>query len=692
MPLHEALLARGTHANRSSRDVFALMVLQTPHFSGLRATGSDAGSSIHQTRASAPARGVRCCARCREGQRIVLDRSVLRRPRLLRSLVVLLRVFRVLGVLLLPALFVAFEGRALAAPTRGGAPSRAPERGWSNPRALELAKEAIEAKKEGNSQLCVEKDQASLALEDHPYVKLHLASCLAATGRLIDALGRAKDALSAGLKNGDDDLQRSAQLRVTELLPRIAHVKFLVPKDSDGVKITFDGVPVRNALFKQRIAIDPGDHVIEAERTEKGDRELFKDRITLADGEEKTIEIVLKPTNATQSEIDCLQNATSYDEKLACVERKSSKPNVHIGLESSAYTDSTNVHVFSPAINASLVSPTGGWNVGASYLIDVLSAASPDIVSMASRAYKETRHAVAANGGYKIGTVGLNLNGNVSSEPDYLSRTLGGSASIELNDKLITPRIGYNFSSDRIGIRNTPFDQFERNLATHQMEAGITFVLSSHTLLVTGMTVQLERGENSKLYRYVPMFSPDIAPRVGAGEPYDTVNANRLAVRARELVPRERDRLSLGARINHRFASGTLRAEERIYTDSWGVKASTTDARYLHDLGDHLRVWPHLRYHIQTGASFYQLAYPALVDQDGIPLQIFQFRTGDRELSPMMTVTAGGGARIALTTEKAAIQYAVVLSGEVMYSRYFKALYINGRTAVYGTVGFEVEF
>lgn len=577
---------------------------------------------------------------------------------------------------------------AFAAPPRPAADSR----GWSNPRALELAKEAIEAKKAGNTQLCVEKDQASLALEDHPYVKLHLASCLTGTGKLVDALTKAKDALGAGIRSGDEDLQRSAQARVTELLPRIAHLKLLLPKESSGVKVTFDGVPVRQALFKQRIAVDPGDHVVDAERTEKGDRQLFKERITLGEGEEKTVEIVLKPTNATQSEIDCLQSATSYEEKLACVERKSSKPNVHVGLEGSGYTDSTNVHVFSPAVNASVVSPTAGWNVGASYLIDFVTAASPDIVSMASRSYKEARHAVAAGGGYKVGPVGLNLNGNVSSEPDYLSQTIGGATSLELDDKLITPRVGYNFSRDRIGIRNTPFSQFERNLTTHQFEGGITFVMSPTTLLVTGVTVQIERGEESKLYRYVPMFSPSDAAKVSPGEPIDNVNAARLPVRARELLPGSRDRFSVGARINHRMGNGTLRVEERVYTDSWGIKASTTDGRYLHDLGDHLRVWPHLRIHAQSGASFYKLAYPALIDQDGTPLQLFTYRTGDRELSPLVTFTVGGGSRIALTTDKSAVQYAIILSGEVMYSKYFKALYITARTAVYGTLGFEAEF
>lgn len=592
---------------------------------------------------------------------------------------------RIFVVSLIAITFVLAPASALAAPPGDS-------RGWSNPRALELAKEAIEAKKEGNTQLCVEKDQASLALEDHPYVKLHLASCLSGTGKLVDALTKAKDALGAGIRSGDEDLQRSAQARVTELLPRIAHVKLLLPSESSGIKVTFDNVPVRQALFKQRIAVDPGDHIVDAERTVKGDRSLFKERITLGEGEEKNIEIVLKPTNATQGEIECLQNATTYEQKLACVERKSSKPAVHVGLDASGYTDSTAVHVFSPGINAGVSSPTAGWHVGGGFLVDFVSAASPDIVSEASPVYQETRYAANLSGGSKFGPADLGINGNVSSEPDYLSRTIGASAAVELNDKLITPRVGYNFSSDRIGIRNTPFKQYERNLTTHEIEAGVTFVMSPTTLLVTGLTVQLERGENSKLYRYVPTFTPEIAKQVSPGESIDAVNANRLSIRTRELVPRERNRFSIGARINHRFPNGTIRVEERLYNDNWGIRASTTDARYLHDLGDHLRVWPHLRYHVQTGASFYQLAYPAATDTDNIDLQVFALRTGDRELSPFMAVTAGGGARIALTSEKSAVQYAIIVSGELMYSRYFKALYITARTAVYGTLGFEAEF
>jgi len=588
------------------------------------------------------------------------------------------------------------RGRPAPAAPAPPAPEK-PSRGWSNPKALELAKEGIEAKKRGDLSTCIQKDQASLVLENHPYVRLHISSCLAAQGRYKDALIAARDALAAGIRNEDEDLKRAATTRVQELLPKLAKLKLAVPNKTEGLKITLTpaagaGIAIRASQIRGPISVDPGEYTVEAAREEKGDRYYFKEKISIEEGEEKEIEILPKKDHLPDDVETCLRNAKTYKERLKCIEEPSTSPNVHLGIEMSGYTDSTAVHVLTPAINAAIVSPTGGWNVGASYLLDMVTAASPDLVSTASRSFREQRHAASLSGGYKFSFAQVGLNGNVSSEPDYLSRTVGGNVSTELNDKRITPRIGYSYSWDTIGYRNTPFDQFSRSLTTHAIEAGVTFVMSPTTLLITGVSMSFERGENSKLYRFIPMFPADIAARIPPGATIDLVNQERLSTRPRELVPQQRDRVAFGARVNHRFSSGTLRVEQRFYTDNWGIKASTTDGRYMHDLGERLRVWPHLRLHAQTGASFYQLAYAAAVDGEGTPVEIPRYRTSDREASPMAAITAGGGARIALTSEKAPTQYAIVVSGDVMYNRYFRSLFILSRTAVWGTIGFDAEF
>lgn len=561
---------------------------------------------------------------------------------------------------------------------------------WTNPKARELAREGIEAKKAGDAQLCVQKDQASLALEEHPYVRLHLSGCLGATGKLVEALKAAQTGLSAAVKSGDEDLKPIAEARVRELLPKIAHVTFKLPPGSDeDLKLRFDGIPVRKALYRQSIAVDPGEHLAEATRTDKGDVLSFREELTLAEGEDRTIEVVLQPNFLPGDTRLCLERAKTYEEKLACFQPGKTTPDVRIGVEISGYSDSTATHVFSPAMNAAVVSPTGGWNVGGSYLLDVLTAASPDIVSMASGRYKETRHAGSLTGGYKIDDVQVQASGNVSREPDYLSITGGLAASIETMEKHVTPRLAYSLTADTIGIRSTPFSQYHRNLTTHEVEAGSTFVVSPSTLFVGGLTARFELGEQSKLYRYVPLFDEKNIPKIEPGASVEQVNALRLAARPRETLPASRSRFALGGRLNHRLGDSTIRLEERLYLDSWGIFGSTTDARWLWDTSERLRVWPHVRFHFQSEARFYQLAYQGIEDRNGI--ETFRYRTGDRELSRMLSLTLGGGARYQLSSPKAETKYAVVASGEVMLSHYFMSLYITGRTAFYGTLGFEVQ-
>ena len=48
--------------------------------------------------------------------------------------------------------------------------------------------------------------------------------------------------------------------------------------------------------------------------------------------------------------------------------------------------------------------------------------------------------------------------------------------------------------------------------------------------------------------------------------------------------------------------------------------------------------------------------------------------------------------RLGLTEEKASTQYAFILSGDLMYNRYFSALYVTGRTAAWATIAFDAEF
>jgi hypothetical protein len=58
----------------------------------------------------------------------------------------------------------------------------------------------------------------------------------------------------------------------------------------------------------------------------------------------------------------------------------------------------------------------------------------------------------------------------------------------------------------------------------------------------------------------------------------------------------------------------------------------------------------------------------------------------------MVSATLGGGVRIALGSLEGDVRYGLSFVGDLLYSRYFKALFLTARTGVYGTVAFDAEF
>src|SRR5262249_19790594 len=106
-----------------------------------------------------------------------------------------------------------------------------------------------------------------------------------------------------------------------------------------------------------------------------------------------------------------------------------------------------------------------------------------------------------------------------------------------------------------------------------------------------------------------PMFDARVAPTIAKGTSIDDVNRDRNADRPLEQLPESRDRYALTARFGYRFAHATLRVDERLYTDTWRLHASTTEARYLADLSRRWTIWPWLRFHGQTPVYFWNRAY-----------------------------------------------------------------------------------
>jgi uncharacterized protein DUF3570 len=358
---------------------------------------------------------------------------------------------------------------------------------------------------------------------------------------------------------------------------------------------------------------------------------------------------------------------------------------VHASSDVAGYADSDHVFVFTPSIAGRVANPTAGWSVDASYLVDMVSAASVDIVSTASHQYTELRQAGTLSGTYKPHDFGGSVNTSISSEPDYLSVSAGGSIEQDFWEKNATLFLGVNYVHDIAGRTGTPFSVFSDVLDTAAFKAGLTRVIDRATIASLIGDFAFETGDQSKPYRYIPLFRPGTYVPVGAS--VALVTSLRVAERPLEQLPLSRERYALSFRIAHRFKSkSTLRLDERLYTDSWELKAGTSDARYLVDLGRRFEVGPHLRFHTQTPVDFWQRAYTF-----GPGFQYPEFRTGDRELGPLTGLTGGFTVRWKLGPPVNVTSWVLGWDVNVTETHYWDDIYITDRLSTVTGLSLEAD-
>jgi hypothetical protein len=355
---------------------------------------------------------------------------------------------------------------------------------------------------------------------------------------------------------------------------------------------------------------------------------------------------------------------------------------VHAVSTYGSYADTDHVFVQTPSIAGAVSDPVAGWSVGGQYLVDVVSAASVDIVSTASRRWQEVRQEGTLDASYKPGTLGVAARGIVSDEPDYLSWTVGGSVTKDLLHKSLTLLFGYYHTHDTAGRTGTPFSIFSQTLDVEAFKGAATFIVDRATIASIIGDVLVDTGNQASPYRFIPLFSPGTLVPMGA--PIDLVTRIRVAARPIEELPLSRERFALSGQLAHRYGWSTLRLEERLYADSWALLGSTSDARWLFDLGRRVETGPHARIHAQTAVSFWQLAY-----RFGPGESYPEYRTGNRDLGPLVNVTGGWSLAVGLGRAANPSAWVLGLDANLTSTRYLDDLYITQRVS--GLAGMSLE-
>ena len=170
------------------------------------------------------------------------------------------------------------------------------------------------------------------------------------------------------------------------------------------------------------------------------------------------------------------------------------------------------------------------------------------------------------------------------------------------------------------------------------------------------------------------------------GASVDEVNRLRVSARPLEKLPLTRDRFALSFKLAHRFDGSTLRVDERLYADTWALLATSTDGRYLIDLGRRVELGPHLRIHAQSAVSFWQRAYVLQPEHDYPAL-----RTGDRELGSLVGLTLGWTFRFGLGATDNPNAWRLGWDMNLTETRYLDDLYLKRRLSALGVVSFEAQ-
>ncbi len=290
------------------------------------------------------------------------------------------------------------------------------------------------------------------------------------------------------------------------------------------------------------------------------------------------------------------------------------------------------------------------------YTADAVSGATAKVYSVDAVSSATTFSDLRHQGSIGLSFVGrrarLGASASLGVERDYLSLTLGGSASIDLPGKNTNLALSYTHGADQVCDRAnaeaTPFERRTlvgtdpckqelitgvdtfvmdrpelgtittwRDLTIDTVSATVTQNLSPTTLLQLSLYGQVLDGMQSNPYRAV---------RIGPNEP-------------QEQIPEVRARGALTARLNRYLPAlrGAVHLQARGYSDTWGINAGTIEVGYSQYLGDSLVFRLRSHVHQQTAAVFFKDAFYYQTESSA-----GAYFTGDRELGAARDVLVGG--------------------------------------------------
>ena len=323
------------------------------------------------------------------------------------------------------------------------------------------------------------------------------------------------------------------------------------------------------------------------------------------------------------------------------------------------YVDNDHTTVISPIVAAQAV-VSDSTTVNAGYVADIVSSASIDVVSQASKTtIHDVRHQVSLGTSHDF--VKATIGYSYSTEHDYSSNNISASLEKNLFDKNTVLSVGYALSLDDVGRAGD--HNFSKSLNVNSVSFTWTQLFSPRLAGQLTYEFGYADGFQSSPYRFVPVrATPDASPMyfVPETDPL-TRSRNAIVVGANYFIPRD----------------SAVQADYRLYTDSWGITSHTVGLRYIVNLTNKVELRLRSRFYTQGAASFYQSSYN----------QTMTYMAIDRELSPLWSETLGAKMTIKLSDR---LDFEMKADG--FYFSYANFPLLPTRTGANLGLGFELTY
>ena len=247
-----------------------------------------------------------------------------------------------------------------------------------------------------------------------------------------------------------------------------------------------------------------------------------------------------------------------------------------------------------------------------------MTSASIDVLVSASE-YTEKREENSISLDYLRQKTTMSLGYTRSVESDYEAKTLSLGISQDMFGDLTTVSMGFSLGDNLVGQNGN--DSFEESSKLRSYRLSLAQIMTRNLVMVVALETITDEGYLNNPYRSVRYR--DSGSPLGYGfqqEVYPgTRTSNAIAVRANYYLQQR----------------AALHGGYRVFSDSWGIDASTIELGYTLPYGESWVFEASLRLYAQSDAEFYSDLFPFEDAQN--------FLARDKELSKFSSTTLGIG-------------------------------------------------